>query len=321
MKKASLLFALAAMLAGAASIAQAQVQATSPTAPAANRFAATIEPAERFESGGLLVERHGSRGRPVILVPGLASGPWVWQETIRQFKDEFTLYVVTLPGFDGRPAPSGSPDWSPFEGARAALRGLIAERKLDKPVIIDHSLGGTLAYAVAQDLGNGIGGVVALDGLPVFPGTENMPPQQRPQAAINVRSRMASSQPEAYAAQQRQYMRGQGVLDIGKADDITPLLLRSDREAVGAYVADLLALDLRPGLSKITAPVLVVAPFYQYDAAQDALTVNDKVEHYRMLVEGIASVEVAPIAPSRHFLMIDQPLALAGILRRYLDRR
>ena len=58
-------------------------------------------------------------------------------------------------------------------------------------------------------------------------------------------------------------------------------------------------------------------------AAADALklTVNDKVEHYRMLVEGIASVEVAPIAPSRHFLMIDQPLALAGILRRYLDRR
>lgn len=318
MKKASLLFVLAL---GATSIVQAQAQVSPPAAPVANRFAATIEPAERFESGGLLVERHGSRGRPVILVPGLASGPWVWQETIRQFKDEFTLYVVTLPGFDGRPAPSGSPDWAPFESARAALRGLIAERKLDKPVIVGHSLGGTLAYAVAQDLGNGIGGVVALDGLPVFPGTENMPPQQRPQAAINVRTRMAASRPDAYAAEQRQYMRGQGVLDIGKADDITPLLLRSDREAVGAYVADLLALDLRPGLSKISAPVLVVAPFYQYDAAQDALTVNDKVEHYRMLVEGIPSVEVVPIAPSRHFLMIDQPLALAGILRRYLDRR
>jgi pimeloyl-ACP methyl ester carboxylesterase len=49
--------------------------------------------------------------------------------------------------------------------------------------------------------------------------------------------------------------------------------------------------------------------------------VNDKVEHYRMLVEAIPSVEVVPVAPSRHFLMIDQPLALAGILRRYLDRR
>ncbi|MBD8631801.1 alpha/beta hydrolase [Oxalobacteraceae sp. CFBP 8755] len=312
--KAALLLTLAL---GAAPFAAAQAQSAATAPQSANRFAASIKPAETFESGALLVERHGSKGRPVILIPGLASGPWVWQEVIRQFKDEFTLYVVTLPGFDGRPGPTGEP----FEGARAALEGLIAQRKLNKPILVGHSLGGTLAYAVAQDAGNGIGGVVALDGLPVFPGTENMPPAQRPQAAQRVRDTMAVADPNAWAAQQRQYMRGQGVLDIGKADDITPLLLRSDRAAVGAYVADALALDLRPGLEKITAPVLVVAPFYQYDGAQDTMTADDKVAHYRSLVEGIPSVEVVPIAPSRHFLMIDQPLALAGILRRFFDRR
>jgi pimeloyl-ACP methyl ester carboxylesterase len=312
--KAALLFTMAL---GAASMTVAQAQTPAPTTQPMNRFAATIKPAETFESGPLLVERHGSKGRPVILIPGLASGPWVWQEVIRQFKDEFTLYVVTLPGFDGRPAPTGEP----FDGARAALRDLIAQRKLVKPVLVGHSLGGTLAYAIAQDLGNGIGGVVALDGLPVFPGTENMPPEQRPQAAQSVRNRMATNDPKAWASQQRDYMRGQGVLDMGKADDITPLVLRSDREAVGAYVADVLALDLRPGLSKITAPVLVVAPFYEYDGAQDTMTASDKVAHYSSLVEGIPKVEVVPIAPSRHFLMIDQPLALAGILRRFLDRR
>lgn len=311
--KASLLFALA--LAGAT--VAAPVLAQAPAAPAASRFAAYIKPAEQFESGALLVERHGARGRPVILIPGLASGPWVWQQTIQQFKDNYTVYVVTLPGFDGRPAPSGAP----FEGARAALRDLIAQRKLDKPVLVGHSLGGTLALAVAEDLGGRIGGVVAIDGLPVFPGTENMPPEQRPQAAVNVRTHMAEARPEAFADQQRQYMRGQGVLDIGKADDITPLLLRSDREAVGAYVADLLALDLRPDLEKITAPVLVIAPYYEYDAMQDGMSMAAKVEHYRSLLEGAPSVEVAPIAPARHFVMIDQPLALAGQLKRFLERK
>ncbi|MEM8514982.1 pimeloyl-ACP methyl ester carboxylesterase [Massilia sp. MP_M2] len=255
--KAALLLTLALGAATVATAAQAQSRSPAAASQAENRFAASIKPAETFESGPLLVERHGSKGRPVILIPGLASGPWVWQDVIRQFKDEFTLYVVTLPGFDGRPAPAGAP----FEGARAALAGLIAQRKLTTPILIGHSLGGTLGYAVAQDLGNRIGGVVALDGLPVFPGTENMPPAQRPQAAQRVRDTMAVNDPNAWAAQQRQYMRGQGVLDIGKADDITPLLLRSDRAAVGAYVADALALDLRPGLEKITAPVLVVAPF------------------------------------------------------------
>lgn len=313
--KASLLFALA--LAGATVAAPVLAQAPAPATHAASRFAAYIKPAEQFESGALLVERHGTRGRPVILIPGLASGPWVWQQTIQQFKDSYTVYVVTLPGFDGRPAPGGAP----FEGARAALRDLIAQRKLDKPVLVGHSLGGTLALAVAEDLGARIGGVVAIDGLPVFPGTENMPPEQRPQAAVNVRTRMAEARPEAFADQQRQYMRGQGVLDIGKADDITPLLLRSDREAVGAYVADLLALDLRPDLEKITAPVLVIAPYYEYDAMQDGMSMAAKVEHYRSLLEGAPSVEVAPIAPARHFVMIDQPLALAGQLKRFLERK
>ena len=74
--------------------------------PAPNRYAATIAPAERFEVGGVLVERHGSGGRPLILIPGLASGGWVWQDTIRAFAPEHAVYVLTLPGFDGRP-PAG----------------------------------------------------------------------------------------------------------------------------------------------------------------------------------------------------------------------
>lgn len=313
--RASLLLTLAL---GAAVPALAQSPAQSPaTAQApANRFAATIAPLERFESGGLLVERHGRRGRPLVLIPGLGSGAWVWQETIRQLREDYTLYVVTLPGFDGRPAPQGAP----FEGARAALRELIAARKLDKPVLVGHSMGATLAFALAQDLGGGIGGVVALDGLPVFPGTENMPPEQRPQAAAGVRARLASSPPQAYAEQQRAYMRGQGVLDIGKADDLTALALRSDREAVGAYMADVLALDLRPGLARITAPVLVLAPYYEFDAMQDSMTMAAKVEHYRSLLEGAPRVEVVPIAPARHFLMIDQPQAVTAQLRQFLKR-
>ena len=310
--RASLLLALAL---GAAAPVMAQTPAAAPAAT--SRYAATIQPAEQFESGALLVERHGTRGRPLILIPGLASGPWVWQQTIRQFKEDHTIYVVTLPGFDGRAAPQGAP----FDSARAALRELIATRKLNKPVLIGHSLGGTLALAVAADLGAGVGGVVAIDGLPVFPGTENMPPEARPQAAVNVRTRMATARPDAFADEQRQYMRGQGVLDIGKADAITPLLLRSDREAVGAYVADLLALDLRPELPRISAPVLVIAPYYEYDAMQDGMNMASKVEHYRSLLEGAPTVEVAPIAPARHFVMIDQPLALAGQLKRFLDRK
>ncbi|MBQ5945867.1 alpha/beta fold hydrolase [Massilia sp. ST3] len=309
--KASILFAMA--LATALPLAASAQGA----APSVNRFAVAIAPAERFEIKGMLVERHGRGGRPLVLIPGLASGPWVWQDIIRRFGGEHTLYVVTLPGFDGRPAPGGAP----FEGAREALRELVGSRRLDQPVLIGHSMGGALAFAVAADLGARVGGVVSLDGLPVFPGTEGLDPAQRPQMAAGMQARMAAAAPGAYAEQQRQYMRGQGVLDMGKADDLTPLLLRSDRAAVGAYMADLLALDLRPSLAKISAPVLVLVPYFEPDASQDQLTAAAKVEHYRSLLPGLPSAELLPVAPARHFLMIDQPDALADALIRFLNRR
>ena len=89
-------------------------------APAANRYAATIAPMETFASGVLAVEKHGSHGRPLILVPGLASGAWAWQSVVRDLSADYTIYVVTLPGFDGRPFPAGAG----FDAARAGLRDL-----------------------------------------------------------------------------------------------------------------------------------------------------------------------------------------------------
>ena len=306
--KTALLFALA-LAAAAPALAQ-------DAPPVPNRFAASIAPVERFEVGGMLVERHGSRGRPLVLIPGLASGPWVWQDLIRRLKDERTLYVLTLPGFDGRPAPGGAS----FASARTALKALLAARRLERPVLVGHSMGGALALAVAQDLPGAVGGVISVDGLPVFPGTEDLPPAQRPQLAAGIRARMDAAAPAAYAEQQRQYMRTQGVVDMGKADDLAALALRSERGAVGSYMADLFALDLRPELPKIAAPVLVLVPYFEPDDSQDQVTSALKVEHYRRLMAGTTRLEVAPVANARHFLMIDQPQALADAVHRFINR-
>jgi pimeloyl-ACP methyl ester carboxylesterase len=128
--KASLLLALALAAGAPASAADA------PQPP--NRFAATVVPAERFEVGAMLVERHGQRGRPLVLIPGLASGSWVWQDMVREFSGEHVVYVVTLPGFDGRAPVAGDT----IDAARGALAQLLASRRLDRPIVVGHSLGG-----------------------------------------------------------------------------------------------------------------------------------------------------------------------------------
>jgi pimeloyl-ACP methyl ester carboxylesterase len=304
--KAPLLFALALAMG---------VPAFAADAPAAtNPYAAAIAPAERFEVKGMLVERHGERGRPLVMVPGLASGPWAWQDLVREFSREHVVYVVTLPGFDGRPAVAGNV----LDAADQALVDLIATRRLDKPVLVGHSLGGILALRVAEEHPGLLGGVVSIDGLPVFPGTETMPQAQRLQAAQGAKARMGGVTPEAFAAQQQRYMRGIGVLDMNKADELAKLTAKSDPVAVGQYVADTLAVDLRPALGQIKAPVLVLAPYFEADAAQQQFSQQDKVEYYKTLMAGTPKLQVVAISPARHFAMFDQPAQVADAIRAYL---
>lgn len=300
MKAATILCAL--LLGAAASVPAQQA------APLANRFAATETPAERFDAGVLAVERHGQRGRPIILIPGLASGSWVWQEAIRRFRGEHAVYVVTLPGANGRAPIAGD--------VLQALRQLIAARGLDKPVLVGHGLGGTLALAVAQQEPGLVGGVATIDGLPVAPGTEDLAPDQRPQLADGILRKMAELTPQAFAIQQQQYMRSAGVVDMARADEIAKLMSASDPGAAVQYLAAQMARDLRSGLPAITAPVLVLAPFFDLDAPESNL--DAKVGYYAELMAGTPRLQVVGIPGARHFAMIDQPQRVTEALQAFI---
>lgn len=305
MKQAAILLAL--ML-----CAGAHAQGMPQEAP--NRFAATEVAAERFEVGALAVERHGKSGRPLILIPGLASGSWVWQDAIRTFRDKHVLYVVTLPGFDGRAPVAGSA----LDAVQASLRQLIETRKLTQPVLVGHSLGGTLALALAQQHPGLVGGVVSIDGLPVFPGTEEMAPEQRPQLADGVARRMAGLTPAAFALQQQQYMRSIGVVDMARADELAKLTARSDPAATVQYMAEVMAQDLRPGLAQIKAPVLVLTPFLELDASDPNAGMASKVGYYTALMSGAPKVDVVGIPGARHFAMIDQPQRVIDAIAAFI---
>jgi pimeloyl-ACP methyl ester carboxylesterase len=308
MKSVSLLFAV---------LMAACMPAFAADAPASsNPYAMSIAPAERFDACVLSVQRFGSGGRPLILIPGLASGAWAWQDMVRGLSGTHAVYVVTLPGFDGRAPIEGNV----MDAARDSLRQLIASRKLDKPVLIGHSLGGTLSFAFAEDAPQLVGGVVAIDGLPVFPGMENMTPEMRARAAAQFRDRLTPVDKTAFAAQQKAFMQTIGVLDMNKGEALAQLSAKSDPAGVARAAADDMSLDLRPGLPKITAPVLLVSPFYEPDLAQFGMTEESKTAYYKSLVNGVPNVEVVSIGPARHFVMFDQPQRLAESINRFLSK-
>ena len=87
---------------------------------------------------------------------GLACGPWVWDQTTSALRERYSIYLLTLPGFDGRAPQPGVT----LESLEKDLLALIESRKLDRPVLVGHSLGGTLSLSFATKHSDVIRGVV-----------------------------------------------------------------------------------------------------------------------------------------------------------------
>jgi pimeloyl-ACP methyl ester carboxylesterase len=268
--------------------------------------------------GTLKVERHGDHGRPIILIPGLEGGPWVWQQAIDHLQKTHVVYAVTLAGFDGVPAPTEG--GSLFDRADASLLQLIRQEKIDRPVLVGHSLGGTLALRFAGEHAKLISGVVAVDGLPVFPGMERLDPKQRAAVAAQTREKMAQLTPEQFKEQALAYMQHIGVIDPQLPARYAPMNARSDIKATAGYMADDLASDLRPGLKNANVPILEISPYNAPDFSQPPMLMSEaqKTAYYESLLAGAPQAKVVSISPSRHYVMLDQPAKFQQVLDDFL---
>ena len=267
---------------------------------------------------GLKVERHGNHGRPVILIPGLAGGPWVWQETIASLEKDHVVYAVTLAGFAGTPVPADGGNL--FDRADTSLLQLIRRQKIDQPVLVGHSLGGTLALRFAGEHSELISGVVAVDGLPLFPGMDRVDAEQRIAMAAGMRKQMESATPEQFKTQQLDYMQKIGVRDPALAARYAPFNARSDIKATAEYMAEDLAADGRPGLKHANVPILEISPYNAPDFSHPPMIMSEaqKTAYYQSLLVNAPNAKVVSISPSRHFVMLDQPAKFQQVLDDFL---
>jgi len=268
-----------------------------------------------YAVGALQVEQRGTSGPAVILVPGLASGPWVWADTAQRLEQDHVVYLLTLPGFDGRAAVAGTT----LDTLASDLRQLIETKKIARPVLVGHSLGGTLSLKFASEHSALIAGVVAVDGLPVFPGTENQT-GDRSKLADGVRAQFGGQTREQFVAGQHGYMKQIGSIDPAIADRLAEQSARSDIGATADFAAQVFALDLRPKLKGIAVPVVEISPFNAPDFAAMGVDENGKTAYYRLLLAGVPQLDVVSISPARHFVMFDQPAKFATALDAALAR-
>jgi len=240
-------------------------------------------------------------GQPMILIPGLTCGGNVWDGTVKRFKDRHQCHVVTIAGFAGQPAIG-----EPFlEKVRDALLAYIGEKKLERPVIVGHSLGGFLAFWLAATAPDRVGPVIAVDGVPFLaalfdPAAD--PKSGEPQAKT-LRDLMAQQTAEQFASQNRLFLQGM-ITDSKDVEEVLKLSSKSDPKAVAQAFYELMTVDLREKVKAIRTPVLLLGATASMDDASERKKAEDS---YRAQVKAIPSCKVVFAAKARHFIQLDEP--------------
>lgn len=234
-------------------------------------------------------------GKPMILIPGLSCGGTVWDATVAHFKDHYECHVLTLAGFAGQPAIKG-----PFLGhVITDLQKYIRTQKLDHPVIIGHSLGGLLAYALASSAPQQVGPVIAVDGLPFLSAIFNpaaTAESSRP-FAEQYRAMYDAQTPEAFKVANRKALEGM-ITDPKNVDAVEATSKNSDPKTVGEAVYEVMITDLRPKVKAIQSPLLLIG-------ATQANPATETV--YRDEVATVPNHKVVFAPNAKHFVQLDDP--------------
>lgn len=273
-------------------------------------------PVATFDVGSLHVAQYGSGPRALVFIPGLTCGPWEWSGQIDRFSAHYTVYALTLPGTDGRPPIAGPL----FQTVTADFWTLLAQHHIAKPVVIGHSLGGTLGFMLAEQHPELLAGVVALDGLPILPSAAVAPRDQLAAQAAQLQAQIASANAQQFEAGERAQL-AYLIQSPSDVEAVLPLVARSDPGTTARWLGEDLLLDLRPQLASANVPILLLAP---YDASVDGFahlaTIDAKQTFYASLVKGAPDVHVVMIPNSRHFAMYDQPQAVTDDIAAFLSR-
>jgi pimeloyl-ACP methyl ester carboxylesterase len=271
-------------------------------------------PVTTFDVGSLHVQQYGSGAKSLIFIPGLTCGPWEWSGQIAHFASTYTVYALTLPGFDGQPTIS-----TPlFATTSADFWKLLDQKHIVKPVVIGHSLGGTMGFLLATQHADRLGGVVALDGLPIYPTNVFTTPDKVQAMAAQYETVMAKSTPAQFENVELTSVLPGLMTSPSDVAAVAPLVGKSDPAASGKWFYEDLTMDLRPQLPQANVPIELIAPYDYTLEGKYAPTMANKHDFYAGIIKGAPNAKVVMIDKSRHFAMYDQPQAVTDAITQFL---
>lgn len=243
------------------------------------------------ESAAFEVVKSGKGNKSIMFIPGFASSGEVWDETKAIFEKEYTCYTLTMAGFAGS-KPQQDPS---FKNWVKSIATYIKENKIEKPIIVGHSMGGGLALAIASDYPELIEKIVVVDALPSLSALINPFFQSTEKTACSAILNQITSLTKDQFCQMQKMAISRLVADTSKQDLVLSWSMNSDRETFAKMYCDFSNTDLREKIGNIKCPVLILLeePFKNMKPAIE--------EQYKKLKN--ANIQYAD--KGLHFIMYD----------------
>lgn len=268
------------------------------------------------------VETKGKGPTTLVLIPGWTCDWTVWDAFMARNADRYTMHALTLPGFGGSAAPSLNPEekgapW--IDNAANAVEAFLTDRNLTNVVLVGHSMGAHLAYRIAIEQPDRVAKVVAVDGFPAFPiGGPNAQFTAEQRASLvdsMLAPRMRELTDEQWAGQQKTMLNSM-VTDPSRADQLSAVCAKTDKQTAIEYYLQLLKSDVTPRMGELKAPTLAIAAI---DPSMNVTGQADNVRQiWRKQLEPAANANVVFFEATRHFVMDDQPAALDAAIADFL---
>ncbi|MFD1601201.1 alpha/beta fold hydrolase [Flavobacterium artemisiae] len=204
------------------------------------------------------VVKTGNGKKSIIFIPGFASSGEVWKETKANFEKKYTCYTLTMAGFAGT-KPEANPSFKNWENGIAAF---IKDKKIEKPIIVGHSMGGGLALAIASDYPELAESIVVVDALPCLAALSDPSFQSKENNDCSpaVQQMTAMSEKQFYDMQKQTMPRL--LADQSKLEMVVDWSVKSDRKTFAEMYCDFYNTDLRSKIASVKCPSLILLESY-----------------------------------------------------------
>lgn len=266
-----------------------------------------------FNSRRITVETRG-QGPDLVLIPGLASTAAVWRSTADRLAGQYRLHLVSVRGF-GDLAAQANADGAVIGPVAGEVLRYITESGLNRPAVIGHSMGGQIGMRLSSDWPWAVGRLMVVDSSPFFAALIS------PQATVNDVRPLAQVAYQAiqFLGDEALQTRGREMgVELGGATDSLFSGIGwqgGDRQVLAQSLYEVMTVDLRPRLPRITAPVTVV-----YGWSPDR---NSPRGHADGLFREAYARLPSPatferIEGAEHMVMIDQPTRFRAAVERFM---